>query len=95
MAVGGRADGAGRSWRCATPIATRRPGIRAAATRGDYRQAFSGIAALRPVVAKFFDDVLVMAEDEALRDGASAAGGDACAMLILDIADLSEMAAEA
>ena len=38
--------------------------IRAAASRGDYRDAFTGIAALQPPVAKFFDDVLVMAEDE-------------------------------
>src|SRR4030095_7988654 len=41
--------------------------IRAAASRGDYRDAFTGIAALQPPVAKFFDDVLVMAEDERLR----------------------------
>ena len=41
--------------------------IRAAAARGDYREAFADIAALQPAVAKFFDDVLVMAEDERLR----------------------------
>jgi glycyl-tRNA synthetase beta chain len=74
-------------------LAAGAPGIRAAAGRGDYKQAFAGIAALRPPVAKFFDDVMVMAEDQALRD----ARLQLVAMLrdlILEIADLSEMAAE-
>jgi glycyl-tRNA synthetase beta chain len=69
-------------------------GIRSAASRSDYRQAFAGITALRPFVAKFFDDVMVMSEDKELRDarlGLVAALRD----LILEIADLSEMAAEA
>ena len=64
--------------------------IRAAASRGDYRDAFTGIAALQPPVSKFFDDVLVMADDERLRAArlglvASLRG------LILDIADISEI----
>jgi glycyl-tRNA synthetase beta chain len=65
-------------------------GIRAAASRGDYRDAFTGIAALQPPVAKFFDDVLVMAEDERLR---AARLGLVAALrgLILDIADISEI----
>ncbi len=64
--------------------------IRAAASRGDYRDAFTGIAALQPPVAKFFDDVLVMAEDERLR---AARLGLVAALrgLILDIADISEI----
>jgi glycyl-tRNA synthetase beta subunit len=69
------------------------PGIRSAAARGDYRQAFTGITALRPFVAKFFDDVMVMTDDKALRDARlqlMATLRD----LILGIADLSEMAAE-
>jgi glycyl-tRNA synthetase beta chain len=65
-------------------------GIRTASARGDYGDAFNGIAALQPVVAKFFDDVLVMAEDERVRAArlglvASLRG------LILEIADLSEI----
>ena len=52
-------------------------GIRDAAARGDYRQAFSGIAALRPVVAKFFDDVMVMTRGCGAARGPAAAGGDA------------------
>src|SRR6185503_5814629 len=75
-------------------LASGAPAIRSAATRGDYRQAFTGITTLRPAVAKFFDDVMVMTEDERLRDarlGLVAALRD----LILEIADLSEMAAEA
>jgi glycyl-tRNA synthetase beta chain len=65
-------------------------GIRAAASRGDYRDAFTGIAALQPPVARFFDDVLVMAEDERLR---AARLGLVAALrgLILDIADISEI----
>ena len=77
----------------AAAIAERGPGIRAAAARGDYREAFTAIGALQAPVAKFFDDVLVMAEDEGLRAarlGLVARLRD----LILEIADLSEMAAE-
>jgi glycyl-tRNA synthetase beta chain len=64
--------------------------IRAAASRGDYREAFTGIAALQPPVSKFFDDVLVMADDERLR---AARLGLVAALrgLILDIADISEI----
>jgi glycyl-tRNA synthetase beta chain len=69
------------------------PAIRGAAGRGDYRQALAAIAALQPAVARFFDDVLVMTQDAALRTarlGLIAYLRD----LILDIADLSEMATE-
>ena len=34
---------------------------------GKYREALQGIAALRPAVDKFFEDVMVMAKDEAVR----------------------------
>jgi glycyl-tRNA synthetase beta chain len=70
------------------------PAIRDAAARGDYKQAFAGIASLRPAVAKFFDDVMVMTDDEGLR----AARLQLVATLrdlVLDIADLSEIAADA
>jgi glycyl-tRNA synthetase beta chain len=77
----------------AADLATRAPQIRSAAERADYRDAFTAIAALRPAVATFFDDVLVMAEDEHVRQarlGLVATLRD----LILQIADLSEMANE-
>lgn len=65
--------------------------IRQHAASADYAAAFREIAALQPVVAKFFDDVLVMAEDERLRAarlGLVASLRD----LILEIADISEIA---
>jgi glycyl-tRNA synthetase beta chain len=77
----------------AAEIDTRAPVIRAAAGRRDYREAFAGIAQLQPAVAKFFDDVLVMTDDEALRLarlGLVAALRD----LILGIADISEITTE-
>jgi len=76
-----------------TEMDARAPVIRAAAERGDYREAFTAIAALQPAVAKFFDDVLVMADDERLRTarlGLVATLRD----LILGIADISEIASE-
>ena len=76
-----------------TQIDTRAPGIRDAAARGDYREAFAGIAALQPAVAKFFDDVLVMTDDEALRHARLALVA-ALRDLILAIADISEIVTE-
>ncbi len=76
-----------------TALEQRAPAIRAAAARGDYREAFSGIAALQPTVAKFFDDVLVMAEDKDLRTARLALVA-ALRDLILDIADISEIVEE-
>ena len=66
------------------------PGIRSAAARGDYREAFAGIAALQPPVAKFFDDVMVMTEDTNLRQARLSLVA-ALRDLILGIADLSEI----
>jgi glycyl-tRNA synthetase beta chain len=69
------------------------PVIRAASARGDYREAFARIAQLQPPVARFFDDVLVMAEDEQVRVarlGLVATLRD----LILGIADISEIVTE-
>ena len=51
----------------AAAIASGAPTIRAAVERGDYREAFASVASLQPAVAKFFDDVLVMADDERVR----------------------------
>jgi glycyl-tRNA synthetase beta chain len=69
------------------------PSIRAAAAAGDYRRAFATVAALGPVVAQFFDDVMVMAEDAALREARLQLVAN-LRDVILGIADLSEMAAE-
>jgi glycyl-tRNA synthetase beta chain len=77
----------------AAEIEQRAPVIQEAAARGDYREAFSAIAGMQPVVAKFFDDVLVMSEDERLRVarlGLVATLRD----LILGIADISEIVNE-
>jgi glycyl-tRNA synthetase beta chain len=74
----------------AADIIQRAPVIRDAAARGDYREAFTAIAAMQPAVARFFDDVLVMAEEERLRAarlGLVATLRD----LILGIADISEI----
>jgi glycyl-tRNA synthetase beta chain len=77
----------------AAELESRAPLIRAAADKRDYRDAFGAIAQLQPAVAKFFDDVLVMTDDEPLRLarlGLVAALRD----LILGIADLSEISTE-
>jgi len=71
-------------------VDARAPGIRSAAARGDYREAFAGIAALQPPVARFFDDVMVMTEDQTLRDARLSLVA-ALRDLILGIADLSEI----
>jgi glycyl-tRNA synthetase beta chain len=77
----------------ASELETRAPLIEAAAAKRDYKDAFTNISQLQPVVAKFFEDVLVMAEDERLRAarlGLVATLRD----LILDIADISEIVTE-
>ena len=74
-------------------IEARAPGIERAAERAEYREAFAAIAAFQPVVAKFFDDVLVMADDETLRTARLALVAR-LRDLILDIADISEIVTE-
>jgi glycyl-tRNA synthetase beta chain len=77
----------------AQALAAKGPGIRQAIERGSYKEAFAEIAGLQPVVATFFDDVLVMAEDPEVRTarlGLVAALRD----LILELADISEIAPE-
>ena len=69
------------------------PRIRESADKADYRQAFHHIELLRAPVASFFDDVLVMAEDEKLR-AARLALVARLRDLILDIADISEIVTE-
>jgi glycyl-tRNA synthetase beta chain len=68
----------------------RGPQIAEARQRADYREALLQIAQLQPLVAKFFDDVLVMAEDPHLRT-ARLALVTSLRYQILQIADLSEM----
>jgi glycyl-tRNA synthetase beta chain len=75
-------------------VDARAPAIQRAAQRAEYREAFAAIAALQPVVAKFFDDVLVMADDEKLRNARLALVAR-LRDLILEIADISEIAPEA
>ena len=74
-------------------VVTQTPVIRAAASAGDYRRAFAMVASLAPVVARFFDDVMVMADDEALRTARLQLVAN-LRDVILGIADLSEMAGE-
>jgi glycyl-tRNA synthetase beta chain len=69
------------------------PAIRGAASDGDYRRAFATVASLGPVVARFFDDVMVMAEDETLRTARLQLVAN-LRDVILQIADLSEMVGE-
>jgi glycyl-tRNA synthetase beta chain len=68
----------------------RRPRIEQAARAADYRQAFTDLAGLRPVVDRFFTEVFVMAEDERLRTARLTLMAD-LRNLILDLADISEI----
>jgi glycyl-tRNA synthetase beta chain len=77
----------------AAEVDAQAPRMAAAAARGDYRDVFAAVAALQPSVAAFFDDVLVMAEDAALREARLSLVA-ALRDLILDVADLSEMVVE-
>ena len=77
----------------ASELEKRAPIIRAAAAKRDFKDAFTNIAQLQPVVAKFFDDVLVMAEDETVR-AARLALVATLRDLILSLADISEIVAD-
>jgi glycyl-tRNA synthetase beta chain len=68
----------------------RRPRIEHAARGADYRQAFTDLAGLRPVVDRFFTEVFVMAEDERVRTARLTLMAD-LRNLILDLADISEI----
>jgi glycyl-tRNA synthetase beta chain len=74
-------------------VESRAPSIRGASERGEYREAFAAIAALQPSVARFFDDVLVMATDEGLRTARLALVAT-LRDLVLGIADISEIVTE-
>ena len=62
--------------------------------RRRYRGAFDEPgASCEPAVDRFFDDVLVMAEDPAVRARAAAAADAACAISCCRLADISEIVA--
>jgi glycyl-tRNA synthetase beta chain len=65
---------------------------RAASTGSEYRAAYTEAAGLEPVVATFFDDVLVMAEDDGLRR-ARLGLMTQLERMILQLADISEIVA--
>jgi len=56
----------------------------------DYTRALQSLAALREPVDRFFDDVMVMAEDAAVRSNRLALLG-ALRALFLDVADISRL----
>jgi glycyl-tRNA synthetase beta chain len=58
---------------------------------GDYTKALTELAGLRAPVDRFFDDVMVMADDEAVRNNRLALLGELRA-LFLDVADISRLA---
>ena len=75
----------------ARELAERRPVIDAAVAAGDgYRRAFVEAAAFGPAVARFFDDVMVMADDPAVREARLGLLRQ-LESLILQLADVSEM----
>ena len=55
-----------------------------------YAEILNELAGLREPVDQFFDDVMVMAEDEAVRDNRLALLGELRA-LFLDVADISRL----
>lgn len=72
-------------------LARRAPAIQTAVDAGDgYRKAFGEAAAFAPAVATFFDDVMVMADDPAVRE-ARLRLLRRLEALILQLADVSEM----
>ena len=68
----------------------RKPRVDKAVQAADYRQAFTDIAALRPVVDRFFTEVFVMAEDARLRQARLTLMAE-LRDLILQLADISEI----
>jgi glycyl-tRNA synthetase beta chain len=68
----------------------RRPRIKAAAARSEYRAAFMDIAGLRAAVDRFFTEVFVMADDVRVRNARLTLMAD-LRDLILHLADISEI----
>jgi len=63
------------------------------AERGDFKGALSAVAALRPVVDRFFDEILVMDPDEKVRTNRLALLADLSSLLSRD-ADFAEIVVE-
>ena len=66
--------------------------VKIATDRADFAAACAALVALKPAVDGFFDDVMVMAEDVALRHNRLALLGE-CRALFSQIADFSRIAA--
>ena len=49
-------------------LAAGQSGVQDLVREGSYEKALSHMATLRPIVDRFFDDVMVMVDDEALRN---------------------------
>jgi glycyl-tRNA synthetase beta chain len=71
-------------------LEARSPAIEAAAKGAGYTRAFTEIAALRPVVDRFFTEVFVMADDARVRTARLTLMAN-LRDLILDLADISEI----
>jgi glycyl-tRNA synthetase beta chain len=71
-------------------VDARRPKIAEASRAADYRRAFVELAALRPAVDTFFNNVFVMVDDERLRTARLTLMAD-LRDLVLDLADISEI----
>jgi glycyl-tRNA synthetase beta chain len=71
-------------------VAARRAEVEPLYARGDYREALKRLAALRGAVDTFFDQVMVMAEDEALKRNRLALL-DGLGNLFLGAADISRL----
>jgi glycyl-tRNA synthetase beta chain len=68
----------------------RRPAVATALAGADYTRALTEIAALRPVVDRFFIEVFVMADDARVRTARLTLMAQ-LRDLILDLADISEI----
>jgi glycyl-tRNA synthetase beta chain len=68
-----------------------RPVVERAVASGDYRRAFTEIAALRPAVDRFFTEVFVMVDEAALRAARLTLMAE-LRDLVLQLADISEIA---
>ena len=68
----------------------RRPAVAAAAASADYARALTEIAALRPVVDRFFNEVFVMADDARVRTARLTLMAN-LRDLVLHLADISEI----
>ncbi len=73
-----------------TELDARRPRIEQAAQAADYRQAFTDLAGLRPVVDRFFTEVFVMADDARVKTARLTLLAE-LRNLILNLADISEI----